>query len=80
MPHVVSLGYCLLHLKLNNDEKWEITPEFVRDSKSNTDAQVIIPAQDYYWAMLPATIVLMKENIGISRKKSRHIFAATIFY
>ena len=44
MPHVVSLGYCLLHLKLNNDEKWEITPEFVRDGKSNTDAQVIIPA------------------------------------
>jgi len=51
MPHVVSLGYCLLHLKLNNDEKWEITPEFVRDSKSNTDAQVIIPALDYYWAI-----------------------------
>ena len=51
MPHVVSLGYCVLHLKLNNDEKWEITPEFVRDGKSNTDAQVIIPALDYYWAI-----------------------------
>lgn len=33
MPHVVPLGYCVLHLKLTNDEKWEITPEFVRDKE-----------------------------------------------
>lgn len=62
MPHVVSLGYCLLHLKLNNDEKWEITPEFVRDGKSNTDAQVIIPALDYYWAKDDSTNIYYFSN------------------
>jgi hypothetical protein len=29
--HVDCLGYGLLHLKLNKDNTWEISPEFVMD-------------------------------------------------